>query len=179
MFLLPFILWFIPLPETPIQTYPVAGNFNFDVFQHKVILSLGAFDRREPSQYGVKRYFRLWTDVPDGGEVPDSMSLRCVKFEYRIDGAEWREAVRFAEGENPDAGSVGAWYWSPHTEHLALIDTCSNSYKMRTGRYDLRVNLETRDGSKETVETTLQLSEMTESRWRSIRKIWEELSGIN
>ena len=177
--LLPFILFFIPFPETPIKAYPVVGNSSFDVLQHKVILSLGAFEQSEQSQYGMKRRFRVWVDVPNERWGKETVTLMCSKVEYRIDGGEWREADRTPEGDYKGGGSVRIWYWSPITQDLEPIDAGSKSYKMRPGRYDLRVAFVAADGTKETIENTLTLSEKTVRNWRSALDIWHELSGIN
>ncbi len=177
--LLPFILFFIPFPETPIKAYPVVGKSSFDVLQHKVILSLGAFEQSEQSQYGMKRRFRVWVDVPNERWGEEKVTLMCSKVEYMTDGGEWREGDRTPEGDYKGGGSARIWYWSPLIQDLEPIDAGSKSYKMRPGRYDLRVTFVAADGTKETIETTLQLSEETVRHWTSVREILEELSGIN
>lgn len=178
-FLLPIILFFIPFPETPIKTYPVSGKSNFDVLDHKVILSLGAFEQYEQSQYGMKRHFHLWTDVSNDRWGKDSVTLKCNKLEYRIDGSSWREAERTPEGDYQGGGSARVWYWSPLIQDLELIDAKSESYKMRVGRYDIRVDFEGVDGSRKVIETTFTLGEKMVQHWTSVREILEELSGIN
>lgn len=177
--LMPFILFFIPLPETPIKAYPVDGKFRFDVLQHKVILSLGAFEQSEQSQYGMKRRFLVWADGPNERWGEEPVTLKCSKVEYRIDGGGWREADRTPEGDYKGGGSARIWYWSPLIQDLELIAASSKSYKMRRGRYDLRVAFESADGTKETIETTLLLGEKTVRHWTSVREILKELSGIN
>lgn len=177
--LMPIILFFVPLPETPIKTYPVDGKSSFDVLRHKVILSLGAFEQGEQSQYGMKRRFRVWVDVPNDRRGKDSVTLKCNKVEYRIDGSAWRESDRTPEGDRGGGASARIWYWSPPIQDLELIDANRKSYKMRPGHYDLRVVFEAADGTKETIETTLLLGEKTVRHWTSVREILKELSGIN
>lgn len=173
--LFPFILYFIPLPETPIKTYPVDGKSYFDVLQHKVIVSLGSFE----SGGGMPRRFRVWVDVTNERWGKESVTLTCSKIEYRIDGGEWRDADRTPEGDNRGGGSARIWYWSPIIQDLELIDASRKSYKLRSGRYDLKVDFEATDGNRETVETTLLLAEKTVRHWTSVQKILKELSGIN
>jgi hypothetical protein len=177
--LIPFILFFIPLPETPIKAYSVYGKSSFDVLQHKVILSLGAFEQAEQSQYGMKRRFRVWTDVPNERWGEEPVTISCSKIEYRMNESEWREADRTPEGDYRGGGSARIWYWSPIIQDLEPIDANNKSYKMRAGRYDLRVVFEGVEGSREVIETTLTLGEKTERHWTSVREILEELSGIN
>jgi hypothetical protein len=171
----PLILLFIPFPETPIKTYPVDGKSYFDVLQHKVIVSLGSFD----SGGGMPRRFRVWVDVPNERWGKESVTLKGSKIEYRIDGGEWRDADRTPEGDYRGGGSARIWYWSPLIQDLELLDASRKSYKLRSGRYDLKVDFEAADGTRETVETTFLLAEKTVRHWTSVQKILKELSGIN
>lgn len=176
--LVPLILFFVPLPETPIKAYPVYGKSGFDVLHHKVILSLGAFEQSEQSRYGMKRRFSVWVYLPNERRGDDYVTIKCNKIEYRIDGSDWREADRTPEGDR-GGRSAPIWYWSPIIQDLELIDSTRNSYKMRPGRYDLQVTFQGVDGAREEIETTLTLGEKTERHWTSVREILEELSGIH
>jgi hypothetical protein len=173
--LIPFILFFIPFPETPRKTYPVEGNSYFDILQHKVIVSLGSFE----SGGGMPRRFKVWVDVPNERWGEEPVTLNGSKLEYRIDGGDWRMADRTPEGDYRGGGSARIWYWSPIIQDLEILDASRKSYKLRSGRYDLRVVFVAADGTNETIETTFLLGEKTVRPWTSVREILEELSGIN
>jgi hypothetical protein len=172
--LAPVILYFVPLPETPIKAYPVYGDSSFDVLQHRVNVSLGASAQYEQSRYGMKRLFRVWIDVPNErwGKAP--VAIKCTKIEYRIDEGEWRDADRV-----PEADSALTAFWSPNVHDLEEIDASLKSFKMRPGRYDLRASFIGQNGAEQVVSTTLTLGERTERHWTSIREILEGLSRIH
>lgn len=175
--LMPILFYYIPLPEKRIKVYPVYGNSSFEVLNHKIIISLGAFEQYDQSQYGMKRHFKVWMDVPNELEGKTLDVLECRKLEYRIDGDKWREADRASEGGNKGATQI--WYWSPLIEDLELIEVSGNSYKMRQGSYDLRLQLGVPNGPAQIIETNLTLREKTTRNWRSLGDYLEELSGIH
>lgn len=169
--LFPFVLLVMPFPEsTNNKAYPVHGMTHFDVLQHKVTISLD-FDEDTESRYRPKGCYIV--DLRKVG-WDKKLTINCSKVEYRIDGSEWRFAIRIPEHE-PDR----VWFWSPLENDLELIDAGSKHYKMRPGRYDLRVTFEGADGSNRMVETTLTLSEKTEWKWTNIRKVAKGLSAWN
>ncbi len=176
--LAPLILLVCPFPETPIRAYPIYGKSDFEVFEHKVILSLGAPEQYEQSRYGMKRGFRIWVDAPNKRSANEQVTITCGKLEYRFNGGEWRNAERLPEGDYRGGGSAGIWFWSPLVEDLEVLDAGRKSYKMRPGKYDLKAEFEAERSSRQTIETTLNLGEKTERHWRSILNILQELSGI-
>lgn len=175
--LVPIILVVCPFPQTPIRVYPVYGISTFDVLEHKVILSLGAFEQYD--QGGMSRNFKVWTDVPNEQWGKKPVTIKPGKMDYRLNGGKWTEAERTPEGDYRGGGSARTWFWSPVIQDLELLDASRKSYKMRPGSYDLRVEFEDLNGVRKTIETTLTLSEKTSQRWKSVLDILHDLSGIN
>lgn len=177
--LAPVILYFVPLPETPIKAYPVYGDSSFDVLRHRVILSLGASEQYDQSRYGMKRLFQVWIAVPNERRGKEPVQIKCTKIEYRIDEGEWQEAALVPEAGDRGGGPVRTESWSPGIHDLEEIDASLKSFKMRPGRYDLRVSFIGEDGAEQVVSTTLTLGERTERHWTSIRETLEGLSRIH
>ncbi|MCH7229107.1 hypothetical protein [Haloferula sp. A504] len=177
--MVPVILFFVPLPEAPIKAYPVYGDSSFDVLQHRVILSLGTAAEYDQSRYGMKRLFRVWIDVPNERWGKSAVTLECTKIQYRFNEGGWEDADRVPEADYRGGGSARIVFWSPRVHDLEEIDASRESFKMRAGRYDLRVSFSGEDGAEQVVSTTLTLGERTERHWTSIRETLEELSGIH
>ena len=174
---LPIILVVCPFPETPRRAYLVYGISTFEILEHRVIVSAGAFEQYD--QGGMKRNFKVWADVPNKQWKKTPVTIKPGKMEYRLNGGKWTEAERTPKGDYRGGGSARTWFWSPIIQDLELLDASSKSYKMRPGIYDLRVEFENLDGVRKTIETTLTLSEKTIRHWRSVLDILHELSGIN
>ena len=177
---LPFIILlsvFIPLPQTPYKIYPVTGEIHHKVKEQKISLFLGTLTSTEPTPYGIKRYFKI-KGVHAAGNSNSQNTLQCKKMRYRINGGDWREAELITY-DRKVGKTTDTVHLSPVQDDLDVIDATQESFKLRLGTYDLLAEIEDANGVIHEINATLQLEEKSERQWRSIRDIFEGLSGIN